>query len=227
MVGGALALLLSRVVVRDEALLEAVAVAAMLMGALLVLRQFAEMEENRRLFRAQIQGESRFRSLVQKSSDVVLIVNPDGVLTYVSPSAGRVLGEKAPIAAGKPLRELLPPEDAGVAAALLDGESQASPHFETRLESAPGTWRDVELAWTDLREDPWVGGVVVSCRDITERHEYERYLRHAHELDAVGHLAGRPCPRSEQPADGDPRLRRAAARRSGPRTRRSRPTSTT
>jgi PAS domain S-box-containing protein len=189
-VGGALALLLSRVIARDEALLEVVAVAAMIMGTLLVLRQFAEMEENRRLFRAQIQNESRFRSLVQKSSDVVLIVNPDGVVTYVSPSVGRVLGEKAQVAAGKSFRELLPPEDAGVAVTLLDGTPQASPHFETRLESAPGVWRDVELSWTDLREDPWVGGVVVSCRDITERHEYERYLRQAHELDAVGHLAG-------------------------------------
>jgi PAS domain S-box-containing protein len=190
MVGGALALLLTRVIVRDEALLEAVAVAAMVMGALLVLRQFAEMKENRRLFLAQIQGESRFRSLVQKSSDVVLIIGPDGIVAYLSPSAGRVFGEKAPIAAGKLFRDLLPPEDAGLAVTLLDGDPQASADYETRLESAPGTWRDVELAWTDLREDPRVGGVVVSCRDITERHEYERYLRHAHELDEVGHLAG-------------------------------------
>ena len=190
MVGGALALLLSRVIVRDDALLEAVALAAMIMGALLVLRQFAEMEENRNLFRAQIQSESRFRSLVQKSSDVVLVVNADGVVTYVSPSVGRVLGEHAPIAAGRLFRELLPTEDAGVAADLLGGDPQSSCHFETRLESAPGTWRDVELARTDLREDPSVGGFVVSCRDISERHEYERYLRHAHELDAVGHVAG-------------------------------------
>jgi PAS domain S-box-containing protein len=189
-VAGALALLLSRVIAHDETLLEAVAVAAIVMCALLVLRQFAEMAENRRLFQEQIRGESRFRSLVQNSSDVVLIVGPDGVVTYVSPSVGRVFGEKAPIAVGTPLRELLPREDAGVVVALLDRDPQASPQFETRLESAPGVWRDVELAWTDLREDPWVAGIVVSCRDITERHEYERYLRHAHELDAVGHLAG-------------------------------------
>ncbi len=190
MVGGALALMLSRVMGGDDTLLATLAVAAMMMGALLVLRQFAEIEENRRLFRAQIQSESRFRSVVQNSSDVVLVVDPQGAIAYVSPSVGRVFGNKAPIAVGKPFRELLPPEEAGVAAALLAGDPQAAPHFETRIEATPGSWRDVEMAWTDLRQDPSVGGIVVSCRDITERHNFERYLRQAQELDAVGHLAG-------------------------------------
>jgi PAS domain S-box-containing protein len=190
MVGGALALMLSRVIAGDDAYLATLTVATMVMGALLVLRQFAEVEENRRLFRAQIQRESRFRSLVQKSSDVVLIVGPDGLITYVSPSVDRVFGEGAPIAVGKPFRKLLPPEDAGAAVTLFDGDPQAAPQVETRIEVAPGSWRDVEIAWTDLRGDPSVGGIVVSCRDTTERHGYERALRHAQELDAVGHLAG-------------------------------------
>lgn len=190
MVGGALALMLSRVMAADHSFLEALAVGALVMGALLVLRQFAEIEENRRLFREQIQRESRFRSVVQKSSDVVLIVGPDGVITYVSPSVDRMFGKRSPIAVGTPFTPLLPREDAGAAAALLAGDPQAAPQFETRIEATPGNWRDVEMAWTDLRQDPSVGGTVVSCRDITERHEYERYLRQAQELDAVGHLAG-------------------------------------
>jgi PAS domain S-box-containing protein len=190
MVGGALALMLSRVVEKDDAFLEPVAVAALMMGALLVLRQFAEIEENRRLFRAQIQRESRFRSVVQNSSDVVLIVGPDGVITYVSPSVDRDCGGRAQVVVGAPFRELLPREDAGVVDAVLAGNPRAAPQFETRIEITPGGWRDVEMAWTDLRRDPSVGGIVVSCRDIAERREYERYLRQAQELDAVSHLAG-------------------------------------
>jgi PAS domain S-box-containing protein len=189
-VGGALALLLSRVVARDEAFLGTVAVAAMIMGALLVLRQFAEIEENRQLFRAHVAGEARFRSLVQNSSDVVLVVDPRGVITYVSPSVGRVFGEQAHIEVGVALRQLLPAEDAGTAVALLAGDSQAAPQFETRFQTAPGRWREVEVAWTDLRHDPTVAGIVVSCRDVTERHDFERYLRQTQELDAVGHFAG-------------------------------------
>ena len=190
MVGGALALMLSRVAAGDDALLATLAISAMVMGALLVLRQFAEIEESRHLFLEQIQSESRFRSMVQNSSDVVLVVDSQGTIAYVSPSVGRVFGKAAPIATGKPLRELLPPEDEGVAAALLSGVPPLAPQFETRIGSPPDSWRDVEMAWTDLRQDPSVRGIVVSCRDITDRRQFERYLRQAQERDAVGHLAG-------------------------------------
>ena len=50
----------------------------MLLGGILILRQFAELDENRRLFRAQIERESRFTALVRHSSDVVIVVNGRG-----------------------------------------------------------------------------------------------------------------------------------------------------
>ncbi len=190
MVGGAIVLMLSRVLTGDDPFLEALAVAAMLMGALLVLRQFAEIEENRRLFEAQLERESRFQAVVQNSSDVVVVVDPGGTITYVSPSARRVFGGRSPFAVGESFWNLRPQEGSQELEALLAGTAQAAPQLETRIETSPGTWRDLELAWTDLRRDASVRGFVVNCRDVTERREYERYVRHAQELDAVGHLAG-------------------------------------
>ena len=38
------------------------------------------------------QNEARFRSLVQHSSDVIMVTRPDGTIRFVSPSASRVFG---------------------------------------------------------------------------------------------------------------------------------------
>ena len=58
------------------------------------------------------------------------------------------------------------------------------------MRTADGSWREVEIVWSDLQDDPAVNGIVLNCRDVTERNELERHLQHAQKLDAVGHLAG-------------------------------------
>jgi PAS domain S-box-containing protein len=190
MVGGAFVLLLARIVARDHEYLAVLVVAAMLMGALLILRQFAELEENRRLLRAQAVEESRFQALVQNSSDVVLVVNDAGLVTYASPSARRVFGPDTVVVEGVMLRQLLPDDEAGVVAVLRGRDPQASRRIESRMLGAPGRWSEIEAVWTDLRHDPAVQGVVINCRDVTDRNAIERHLRQTQKLDAVGHLAG-------------------------------------
>jgi PAS domain S-box-containing protein len=190
LVAGAFALLFTRIMAQDREFLGALVVAALLMGGLLILRQFAELRENRRLFQAHVDRESRFRSLVQNSSDVVLIVDDGGVVTYVSPAARTVFGKDSAVAPGMMFRQLLPEDDAGVADALLGRGPHAVPRLETRMETSPGRWHEVEAVWTDLRDDPAVRGIVINCRDVTDRHEIERHLLHTQKLDAVGHVAG-------------------------------------
>jgi PAS domain S-box-containing protein len=194
LVGGAFILLFSQILAGNSQFVGMLAAAAMVMGALLILRQFAELAENRRLFRAQIEREARFRSLVQNSSDVVLIVDDRGVITYVSPAATSVFGADATVAPGTPFRHLLPADDAGVADTLLGRGPHEAPRFETRMQISPGRWCEVEAVWTDLRDDPAVRGIVVNCRDVTDRNEIERHLHHTQEMDAVGPLAGGLAP---------------------------------
>ena len=86
---------------------------ALLVTALLVARQLLAVRENVRLLTetAARQNEARFRSLVQHSSDVIIVIRPNGQMRFVSPSATRVLGYDPSELVGRQIGAVLHPED--------------------------------------------------------------------------------------------------------------------
>ena len=187
---GAFLLLVGEILLGARRSVELMALAATVMASLLLFRQFAELRVSRRLFEAQLAQEARFRSLVQHSSDVVLVVDSEGRVTYVSPSAARIFGEPSDIAIGTNIRTLIPPEDGAALSSIFKPTGKEPRALVTRVRNAAGEWRDLDVLWSDLRSDKAVGGIVLNCRDVTERNELERKLQHAQKIDAVGHLAG-------------------------------------
>jgi PAS domain S-box-containing protein len=161
---------------------------ATIMTGLLVARQVVELRENRRLFTAMRHQEARFRSLVQNSSDMMIVLREDGHVTYLSPSVSRVLGGGAKLKPGMMLADVVHLEDRGHLAQFL--AHPLAGRLECRLDGGARGWRDVEIVASDLRNDSAVRGVVLNCRDVSERNELERQLRHSQKLEAVGLLAG-------------------------------------
>ena len=142
-------------------------------------------------------SEARFRSLVQNSSDVVAVLDTDGVVVYESAAVQRVLGHDATVHLARPFAESVHPDDLPLAISLLrrvDGEAQqpsASHAAEIRLRHADGDWRWVEIVGQNLLQDPDVAGVVLNYRDITERRRLEEQLRHEALHDPLTELANR------------------------------------
>jgi PAS domain S-box-containing protein len=164
------------------------AIGAGTMTTLLVLRHIAELRENRRLFAVQLEQEARFRSLVQQSSDVVVVLGADGRATYVSPSVSRVFGEDSGVEVGADILGSLVTGQGGGLADVVARRGESG-RFAATLRLPSGA-REVEVVTSDLRDDPSVAGIVLSCRDVTERNDLERQLHHAQKLEAVGQLAG-------------------------------------
>lgn len=102
----------------------------------LVVRQGIMLLDNITLTQELAQKENHFRSLVQGSSDVIMIAAPSGVLRYVSPAAAGVYGRPAEDLVGSELADLIHPEDLGCVVHEVRRFLAASPQEEptTRIE---------------------------------------------------------------------------------------------
>jgi diguanylate cyclase (GGDEF)-like protein/PAS domain S-box-containing protein len=139
-------------------------------------------------------SEARFRSLVQNSSDVIMVVADDGSIAHESPSTRSVFGHLASsYGPGPPLR-LLHPEDLPLvlaAARDLRERPGARTSVECRVRHRDGRWRHVEAIASNLLHDDAVRGFVINTRDITERKALEEQLTHRAFHDPLTNLANR------------------------------------
>ncbi|MGP3981081.1 EAL domain-containing protein [Streptomyces sp. KR80] len=163
----------------------------------LVVRQGIMLLDNVTLTHELAQKENHFRSLVQGSSDVIMIAAPSGVLRYVSPAATGVYGIDPDELVGSELPSLIHPEDLGVVVHEVRRFLAAHPDEEptTRIEyrfraggGRPGgdKWLNVES--TVNRHH---GGLILNSRDVTERVRLQAQLRHNAEHDPLTDLPNR------------------------------------
>ena len=126
---------------------------------------------------ALFQSESRFRALVQRSTDVVVVVDRAGRLTYVSPAVEGLLGRAPESLVGADMTAAIHPDDRARAAAAVATEAVVQgARVEVRLCHADGHFVFVEAAGTPLYNDPSVGGLVLNLRDVTERKRAQAVL---------------------------------------------------
>jgi PAS domain S-box-containing protein len=132
-------------------------------------------------------SEARFRSLVQSSSDVITLVDAEGMVTYQSPAVEHVLGARLPGIVGQRADRWVHRDDrARFWQCLARAADEPFSQFEMRVRHADGTFRTVETVATDLRSEPAVGAIVLNTRDITDRKLAESELRRKNtELERV------------------------------------------
>jgi len=125
------------------------------------------------------ESEAYYRSLIENTSDVITIVEPDGTFRYVSPSVKRLLGYKPDQLLGTNGFALVAEEDRErLRAALRAVRARESGRpVEFRMRTAEGGWRTVEGDARNRLEDPAVGGILVTIHDLTERKEAEAARR--------------------------------------------------
>jgi PAS domain S-box-containing protein len=138
-------------------------------------------------------SESRFRGLIENLTDVILLIGPDGALTYVSPSMKELGGYEPEELVGRPFLELMHPEDVPLAIER-NREIMHSPgrpvRMERRYRHKDGSWRTLESVTRNMLHLPELGGLVVTVRDITERRQAEDVLaRRAVELERFHRLS--------------------------------------
>ncbi len=125
-------------------------------------------------------SERWFEALVASSSDLLVVLDAEAVLTYANPASREQLGFEEGSRTGRSVFDLIHPEDHEIAAtAFADVVSTGGPSspFVIRIMNVEGDWRLIEAVLTNCLDDPAIRGVVVNAHDVTEPLHLTRALR--------------------------------------------------
>ena len=136
----------------------------------------------------------RFRELAHLTSDVVLVCELGGIVSYAGPAAAEY-GYPADSLVGTRLDEMVHPEDRpasrrAVAAAL--GQPSGLPgRFPCRVRAADGTWRHVEATVAPYRNPGGADQLLVTARDVSDQVALRRQVTHLTFHDGLTGLPNR------------------------------------
>ena len=138
-----------------------------------------EAEEARR------RSEALFEALFSASLDIVLLFAPDGTIRLASPSLREVLGYEPAAVLGQLVRDFLDPADVApvqrvLAELLVDRAGARRLHLKARR--ADGSTAVLDAVVQSRLDDPLIGGVIATLRDVTDRERAVEALRRSEEL---------------------------------------------
>jgi diguanylate cyclase (GGDEF)-like protein/PAS domain S-box-containing protein len=149
------------------------------------LGSFMDITERKKVEEKLRHEEKRFRALAEQSSDIIVLVNREGIITYENPAVERYLGLKVEERIGAGVFERIHPDDLKLSIDtfnMLSGDINApDPHFEIRLRHRNGSWHTFELVGSKMIHENVVEYVIINLRDITERKQMEKELRQSEE----------------------------------------------
>ena len=166
---------------------------------------FFELESTRERLEQRhqelVRSEEHFRALIENSSDLIAVMDADGIMQFQSPSSERILGYRPEEIEGRNAYDLVIPGDMATSqqafAQMLRGEWEPSQMLETRFRHKDGSWRTLEMTGKRLDGPSGEPLCILNSRDVTERTrleeerlQLERQLQQGQRLESLGILAG-------------------------------------
>lgn len=129
-------------------------------------------EERKRESVVWAQNEAKWRSLIHNSSNLIVILEPNGFIRYVSPAIQEILGYKPKELIGKNTFKFVHSDDISLVKKdfkLVSENPTLALSTEFRFRHKNGSWRYIESTHSNLLMDAPVARIVVNYRDVTER----------------------------------------------------------
>lgn len=150
-----------------------------------IVVNFRDITERVKAEQALRDSENRFRSLIENSSDVIVVADKDMNIVFISDSVYRFTGFKPEEILGLKSMHFSHPE-----------EKDRVKEFINNVKNTPGIpqkivyrtlKKDGSVIWcervsTNLLHDPAINGIVSNFRDITEQYKYEQALKASNEI---------------------------------------------
>ncbi len=126
-------------------------------------------------------GPEQLSTLLGSVRELIAILSPDGMIQFTTQATAEVLGNRAEDLAGTPFASLVHPNDAASARQCLReiaASAGGTASFRCRLQSRDGSWRWFDASATNHTNNPYIEGIILSWRDVTDlqRMEAERQV---------------------------------------------------
>ena len=164
----------------------------------LAVRVFMLVNQNGIILGNWRESSRSLRELASRTSDVVLVCDPDGVISYASPAVGDY-GYAPGDLTGRRLLDFVHPEDRGAVRtasrlALALGPAEAPPsagRFPARVRAADGTWRHVESTVLRYQLPGGPRQIMVTARDVSDQVALRQQVAHLTFHDGLTGLPNR------------------------------------
>jgi PAS domain S-box-containing protein len=130
-------------------------------------------------------SERYFRALIERASEMVAVLSPEGYILYATPTWLELLGYTPDEVVGINAMTLIHPDDLALVAGTLERVATApgsSATVEYRVIHKDGSTRIFHSIGRNLLDDEAVRGIVVNSYDVTERRRTEEQQRQQSEL---------------------------------------------
>lgn len=129
---------------------------------------------------------------MENADEMLVVVDADGVIRFVSGAVQRLTSLRQDEVIGKRTKDFCHPDDWQRAEAMFDAavrQPRASNQGRFRVRGHGDQWRDFEITVANKIGDPLISGLIVNIRDITQRLRDERQL---HDMAYRDLLTGLP-----------------------------------
>jgi len=146
----------------------------------LTMRRLGRLREARASAHATAQMRASHEALVEKATDLIVITDELGIVSYRSPATSAAFGAESSGDADD-MQSVVDADDAAhveAARRAAVAEPGRTERVEARAPHLDGSIRTLDIQITNLLDDARVGGLVWNCRDVTDRRALEAKLEH-------------------------------------------------
>lgn len=143
-----------------------------------------DMTEPKKTEKLLRESELRFRTLIENATDLIMLLNAEGEIVYLSPSAERIIGFKPEDLTGARIFDSFHPDDyKDASTSFANAVKIPGPATRAlfRLRHRDGSFRYLEGIYNNLLDDPIINAVVVNARDVTDARLTEGELKQSSE----------------------------------------------
>ena len=125
-------------------------------------------------------SEKRFRSMAKNSSDILTVIDGEGIIKYQSDSINRILGYKIDDFIMRDIKSFIHRDSIKNFDTFLNNirnNPETNFYIEMQFQHKNGDWLYLETVGSNHLENMSIEGIVLNSRDITQRKYYDEILK--------------------------------------------------